>query len=58
MFTAPTVIEDDVRNQYGCHVIGRAEDVRERFYMVTVERRVQNEAVRALVEAARHKLFQ
>ena len=56
-FTAPTVIEADVKQQYGVHVIGRIEDVRERFYVVTVERRVQNDAVAALVEAARKRLF-
>ena len=57
VFTAPTVIEDDVKLQYGVQVVGRIDAVRERFYVVTVERRVQNEAVRILVEAARRRLF-
>ena len=57
LFPGPTVIEEDVRNQYGAHVIGRIESVRERFYVVSVERRVQNQAVAAIVDAAREKLF-
>ena len=56
-FAAPSVIEADVKEQYGVHVIGRIPEVRERFYVVTVERRVQNHAVAALVKAARERLF-
>lgn len=56
-FAAPTVIEKDVRAQYGVHVIGRVDEVRERFYVVSVERRVQNPAVAVLVAAARQGLF-
>lgn len=56
-FTAPSVIEADVKEQYGVDAIGRIDEVRERFYVVTVERRVQNHAVAALVKAARERLF-
>lgn len=56
-FAAPTVIEDDILAQYGVEAIGRISDVRERFYVVSVERRVQNAAVAAIVEAARERLF-
>ncbi len=57
LFTAPTAVEKEVCRQYGVSVVGRARDVKERFYAVTVERRLKNPAVVAITEAARQKLF-
>lgn len=57
IFTAPTAVEQAVRKQYGVHVLGRAEQVRERFYAVSGERRLKHPAVVAISEAARHELF-
>lgn len=57
IFPAPTVMERDVRRQYGVQVIGRTTDVRERFYAISVERKLKNPAVVAISEAARHELF-
>jgi LysR family transcriptional activator of nhaA len=57
IFAAPTVIEKQVCRQYGVERVGRTEDVRERFYVVTIERRVRSEAVAALVDSARRTLF-
>lgn len=50
-FAAPTIIEDEVKRQYGVRIIGRTEDVRERFYLVTAERKVKHEAVLKILEA-------
>ena len=57
LFAAPDVIEKEVRRQYGVRVIGRVESVRERFYAISVERKVKHPAVVAIAEAAREKLF-
>ena len=57
VFTAPTAVETEVCRQYGVSVLGRAEGVRERFYAVSVERRLKNPAVVAISEAARHEVF-
>lgn len=38
-------------------VIGRASDVRERFYAISVERRVKHPAVAAILATAREELF-
>jgi LysR family transcriptional activator of nhaA len=57
IFTAPTAVAKEVCRQYGVGVIGHAPDVRERFYAVSVERRLKNPAVVAISEAARHELF-
>jgi len=57
LFIAPTVIEAEVQKQYGVKVVGRIEAVKERFYAISVEKRLKNPAVVAISEAAREKLF-
>jgi LysR family transcriptional activator of nhaA len=57
LFAAPTVVEREVAAQYGVHVLGRIEEVRERFYAISVERRLRNPAVVALTDVARQELF-
>ncbi len=57
VFPAPTVIEAEIRKQYGTSVLGRAEEVRERFYAISTERRLRHPAVRAICEEARQHLF-
>lgn len=57
IFAAPTIIEEQVCRQYGVERIGRTDDVRERFYVITMERRVRSEAIAALVDSARRTLF-
>jgi LysR family transcriptional activator of nhaA len=57
IFMAPSVVEREVREQYGVQVIGRVEELRERFYAISAERRVQHPAVQAICERARLDLF-
>jgi LysR family transcriptional regulator, transcriptional activator of nhaA len=57
IFVAPTAIEADVIEQYGVQVLGRAPDLRERFYAISIERKLKNAAVVALMESARKGLF-
>ncbi len=57
IFAGPTAVEKEVAKQYGVQVIGRADNVRERFYAVSVERRLKNPAVVAISEMARQELF-
>jgi LysR family transcriptional activator of nhaA len=56
-FAAPRVLEDEIRTQYGVSVLGRAEEVRESFYAITVERKLRHPGVAQLAEAARDALF-
>jgi LysR family transcriptional activator of nhaA len=56
-FPAPTVIEDEVRRQYKVEVVGRLEEVRERYFAITVDRRLRHPAVKAISETARADLF-
>ena len=56
LFPAPTVVEREVRETYGVEVLARL-DVRERFYAISVERRLKHPAVLAILEGARLELF-
>ncbi|MGB5259487.1 MAG: transcriptional activator NhaR [Gammaproteobacteria bacterium] len=57
IFTSPTTVEDDVVAKYGVRVIGRTEEIKERFYAISAERRIKHPAVSAITEAARTELF-
>jgi LysR family transcriptional activator of nhaA len=57
LFPAPTVVEKEVMAQYGVQLLGRVDEVRERFYAISVERRLKHPAVVAISNAARHELF-
>ena len=57
LFAAPTVVEEEVKAQYGVQVIGRAPEVRERYYAISIERRLKHPAVLAITQAAREELF-
>jgi len=58
LFIAPTAIESQVSKQYAVRVVGRIPDAKERFYAISVERRLKHPAVVAISQAARDKLFE
>ena len=51
IFPAPAMIEREVCEQYGVALVGRVEEVRERFFALTVERRLRHPAAVALAGA-------
>jgi LysR family transcriptional regulator, transcriptional activator of nhaA len=53
LFAMPSAIEAELRRQYRVGVVGRLESVRQRFYAITVERKLRNPAVIAISERAR-----
>ena len=57
LFGGPTAIEAEIRRQYSVIPLGRIEQVRERFYAISAERRLKHPAVVAISAAAREKLF-
>lgn len=57
IFATPSIVEASVRRQYGVAIVGRLDRVRERFYAVSAERRLQHPAVIAITESARRELF-
>jgi LysR family transcriptional activator of nhaA len=57
VFPVPTAIENMVRKQYNVSIVGRIPEIRERFYVISPERRLRNPAVLLMTESAREKLF-
>jgi LysR family transcriptional regulator, transcriptional activator of nhaA len=57
LFAAPSVVARDLKRQYGVHSLGPAPGVVERFYAITVERRITHPGSAAIAAAARDGLF-
>lgn len=57
IFPAPAVVAREVIDQYGVELVGRAKGVRERFYAISVERKLKNPAIVAISRGARKELF-
>lgn len=57
VFPIPSIVEGEVKRQYGVHVVGRTDEIQARFYAISPERRIKNPAVSAISEAARQELF-
>jgi len=57
VFTIPQNMEKDVLEKYGVEVIGRTEEVKEAFYLISPERRIKNPAITRITQSARSYLF-
>jgi len=57
LFFAPTAIEKEICNQYDVEVVGRVEELKEKFYAISVERRLKHPAVVAISRSAREGIF-
>lgn len=52
IFAIPTLIEAEVQRQYRVHLIGQVPTIRERFYAISMERKLKHPAVKLISEAA------
>jgi LysR family transcriptional activator of nhaA len=57
VFAAPSLLEKQFRRERKLRVVGRADAVRNRFFAISVERKLKHPAVVAICETARHELF-
>ncbi len=57
IFVVPTAIEREVKKQYEVEVVGRVNSIKERFYLITVSRKIKNPAVMAICSGAKKHLF-
>jgi LysR family transcriptional activator of nhaA len=57
VFPAPSLVEGELCARHGVLALARLEEVRERFYAVSPERRLDHPAARRITEAARGGLF-
>ena len=57
VFPGPAAIEKEICTHHRVEVVGRAPELRERYYAITVERRIKHPAVQQISEAAKTKVF-
>lgn len=57
VFVGPAVLEDEISGQFGVVKLGQADEVREEFFAISVERRLSHPCVVAISKAARDSLF-
>ncbi len=57
LFVTPTAIEDDVCQQYAVKIVGRIPEVVERFYAISIEKRIKHPGVLKISQSAREQLF-
>jgi LysR family transcriptional activator of nhaA len=57
LFPGPTAIAREIQKQYGVRLVGEVAEVHERFYAISMERRMKHPAVVAVSDAARARLF-
>lgn len=57
IFAVRTSVEQETQRRYNVRVLGRVESIRQRFYAISLERKLKHPAVIAITAAAREKLF-
>jgi LysR family transcriptional activator of nhaA len=57
IFVGSTVLQREIRAQYGVRLLGRTDEVREEFFAISVERRLSHPCVVAITNKARADLF-
>jgi LysR family transcriptional activator of nhaA len=57
LFAAPTVVRREICRRYKVAWVGELDRVRERFYGISVERRITHPAVRLIADQAKRRLF-
>lgn len=57
IFIGPTVLEQDIENQFGARALGATSEVAEEFFAISVERRITHPCVTAITASARNELF-
>lgn len=57
LFPGPTALEKEICRQYQVQVVRRVDSVRQRFYAITVERRLKHPTVVALLNVARREVL-
>lgn len=57
IFAGPSAIVAEIRDHYKVAPVGQIDSITERFYAISVERKLKHPAVVTITEAAREKLF-
>ena len=57
LFAVPSVVTKEVQRQYQVRKIGEADGIIDRFFALSVERKIQHPAIAAICDTARRALF-
>lgn len=57
VFLVPDVVEAEVRRRYGVQLVSRVPRLRQRYYAISLERKISHPAVAAICELARSHIF-
>ena len=57
VFIAPTAIEEELVQQLNVKIIGQTNEIKESFYAISVEKRIVNPIVSAVIDSANKMLF-
>ncbi|GAA6169486.1 transcriptional activator NhaR [Sessilibacter corallicola] len=57
IFFMSSAIEEEICNNFNVRVVGRIDDVKQKFYAISAERKVKHPAVAAICDTARSALF-
>ena len=57
VFAAPSVIEDEICRMYRTSVIGRTDEIEERFYAISPERKLRHPSIVLITDTARADFF-
>jgi LysR family transcriptional regulator, transcriptional activator of nhaA len=57
LFVAPTVVSEEIKQEYKVTEIGEIDGVKECFYAITVPRKLKHPAITAILENAQQRLF-
>lgn len=57
VLAAPDVLQKELRQRYALQLVGGAKDIRQRFFAISIERKIKNPAVAAICEIARKQIF-
>lgn len=57
VFAAPDVVAKEIQQRHRVKLLGRSKEIRQRFYAISVERKIRHPAVVAVCEAARKHIF-
>lgn len=51
VFTGSTLIEDAITSQYKVEIVGRTDEIKDRYYAISPERRLKHPAVIEIINA-------
>jgi LysR family transcriptional regulator, transcriptional activator of nhaA len=57
LFAAPTVMRKEICHRYHVAWVGELDKVREKFYAISIERRITHPAVKLIADQAKRRLF-